>query len=128
METNYPLTAKINEAYVLLNKHGVYFYTKKVVGIVLEILSYLMALGLLIGLFLIPDELEMKSEAMNSNVNVKEVWQIRQVTVGVQVARVAGVFFVVLFLFIGLLFGYIRRKDNRIRQAALLLETVLNHR
>ena len=128
METNYPLTAKINEAYVLLNRHSVYFYVKKGITIAFEILFYLMALALLIGPYIIPGELEMGQQDLNSDVKVKEVWEIRQYTEILFGLKVVCACIALFFILIGLVFGYIRRKDNRIRKAALLLEQVLNQR
>lgn len=117
---------KIQEAYALLNRHSVYFYFKKVVVIALEVLCYAMALALLIGLFYLPTEFVMGSMDLNEEVHVKTVWEIEQVTAIMFVVRMFGLGFVVLFLLMALLLGYTRRKDNRIRKAALLLEPHLS--
>jgi hypothetical protein len=125
MQTNYTLTTKINEAYLLLNRHSIYFYAKKGITIVLEIVFFALALGFLIGIFSIGDEFVVATFELNDDVIVKEVAKSKFITAGLFVLKMAAVLFALLFVCIALLFGYIRRKDNRIRKAALLLENVL---
>lgn len=128
METNYPLTAKINEAYTLLNSHAIYYYFKKVIVILFELLFYLLALLLVIAVFQIPTNIELATTTINESTYVESNLYNENLTKAVIGVRVAVLLIALFFLFVGLLFGYIRRKDNRIRKAALLLETVLNQR
>lgn len=128
METNYPLTAKITEAYTILNKHAIYYYFKKVLVIIFELLFYLIALGLVIGISQIPTNIVLATTTINESTYIESTFYNDNLTQFMIGFRVFVFLFALFFLFVGLLFGYIRRKDNRIRKAALLLENVLEQR
>lgn len=119
---------KIQEAYILLNRHSIYFYAKKIITIILEIVFFALALVFLIGIFSIGDEFVIATFELNEDTTIKEVAESKTITALLFVVKIVVGLFALLFVFIALLFGYIRRKDNRIRKVALLLETVLNQR
>lgn len=113
---------KVQEAYALLNRHSVYFYVKKVMVILFELLFYLIALGLVIAVFQIPTNIVIATTTINESTYLTSTIHNENLTEVLIGFRVFVFLFALFFLFIGLLFGYIRRKDNRIRKAALLLE------
>lgn len=113
---------KVQEAYTLLNRHSMYFYAKKIITIALEILFFALALGFLIGIFSIDNEFVITTFELNDDTTVKEVVESKAITALLLAVKIVLGLFALLFVCIALLFGYIRRKDNRIRKAALLLE------
>lgn len=114
--------ARIQEAYILINRHSVYFYVKKIITIVLEIVFFALALGFLIGILMIPADIIKSKEVLNDTMSITSTLHIDEVTYVMNFLKVISFILALLFFFIALLFGYIRRKDNRIRKAALLLE------
>lgn len=113
---------KVQEAYALLNRHSMYFYAKKIMTIALEIVFFGLALGFLIGIFMIPVDIIQSKEVLNDTMSITSTLHIDEVTYVMNFLKAVSFVFALLFFFIALLFGYIRRKDNRIRKAALLLE------
>lgn len=113
---------KVQEAYILLNRHSIYFYFKKVMVILFELLFYLIALGLVIAVFQIPTNIVIATTTINESTYLTSTLHNENLTKVLIGLRVFVFLFALFFLFIGLLFGYIRRKDNHIRKAALLLE------
>lgn len=125
METNYPLNSKIADAYALLNRHQVYFYVKKILAICIEVLCYIAALIFFVLLIKIPSDPIHFLQMLSENISIETIYKIKEVTYFMNFLRVIAFFFALLFLILGLLVGYIRRKDNRIRKATQLLEGVI---
>lgn len=125
METNYPLNSKITDAFTLLNRHQVYFYVKKIAAICIEVLCYIAALIFFVLLINIPSDPIQSKEVLSDTISIYSTLHIEEVTSFMMFLRVIAFFFALLFLILGLLVGYIRRKDNRIRKAAQLLEGVI---
>lgn len=125
MESNHQLKPVIGSAYQLLKQNNYYYYFKKGVLIFFELLSYVMFLVLLIGVFAIPNHPLSYNETINNDLSLHttvESKNLHNIIVGLK----AILFLIPLFfLGIGIFLGYIRRKNNRIRQAVLYLEEAI---
>ncbi len=125
MESNHPLKPIIGSAYQLLKQNNYYYYFKKIILLLFEVLSYLLFVVLLIGIFSIPNHPISFDENVNSDLSLHTTVKSNNLY-NIMVGLKAILFLIpLLFLGIGIFLGYIRRKNNRIRQAVLYLEEAL---
>ena len=112
----------MEENITLLNQKGAFFYFKKGVLVFFEFLSFTLSLLFLVGLFWIPSDPITFKEEIDQSTSVITTLHFDQVSLVMDGLRVVLVVIIILLLTIGVLFGYIRRKNNKIRKASKLLE------
>lgn len=125
MESNNQLKPTIGSAYQLLKQNNYYYYIKKGVLLFFEILNYLLALVCLIGIFIIPNNPFVLVETLNENVTIRTTVEWKELYNIMLFLKILLAFIPMLFLCFALFLGYIRRKNNRIRQVVLYLEEAL---
>lgn len=125
MESNHPLKPMIGSAYQLLKQNNYYYYIKKGVLLFFEILNYLLALVCLMAIFIIPNNPFVLVETLNENVTIRTTVEWKELYNIMLFLKILLAFIPMLFLCFALFLGYIRRKNNRIRQAVLYLEEAL---
>lgn len=125
MESNLQLKPTIASAYNLLKQNNFYYYFKKGLLLFFELSSYVLFIVLLIGILYIPNNPISYDETINSDLNLHSTIESKKLH-NIMVGLKAILFLIPLsFLAVGLFLGYIRRKNNRIRQAVLYLEEVM---
>lgn len=125
MESNFQLKSTIASAYNLLKQNNYYYYFKKGLLLFFELLSYVLFITLMIGIFSIPNNPIAYDESLNHDTTLHTVVESKKLF-NLMVTLKAILFLIPLsFLAVGLFLGYIRRKNNRIRQAVLYLEDAL---
>lgn len=125
MESNNQLKPIIGSAHQLLKQNNYYYYFKKVVLLFFELLSYVLFLVLLFGVFSIPNNPLSYEETINNDLTLHTTLKSEDLY-NIMVGLKAILFLIpIFFLGVGIFLGYIRRKNNRIRQAVLYLEEAL---
>jgi hypothetical protein len=127
METNHDIKPIIGSAYQLLQQNNYYYYFKKVLLLFFELLNYLIALLFLIGIFIIPNSSIEIVETLDENITIRNTVEWEELNQVIFLFKIVLAFIFLLFLCFGLFLGYIRRKNNRIRQAVLYLEEALGN-
>lgn len=125
MESNLQLKPTIASAYNLLKQNNYYYYFKKVLLLFFELLNYLIALLFLIGIFNIPNSSIEIVETLDENITIRNTVEWEELNQVIFLIKIVLAFISFLFLCFGLFLGYIRRKNNWIRQAVLYLEDAL---
>ncbi|MBC8883331.1 hypothetical protein H9X57_07530 [Flavobacterium piscinae] len=125
MESNFQLKSSIGSAHTLLKQNNYYYYFKKGLLLLFELLSYVLFFVLMIGIFSIPNNPIAYDESLNHDTTLHTVVESKKLF-NIMVGLKAILFLIPLsFLAVGLFLGYIRRKNNRIRQAVLYLEEAM---
>jgi hypothetical protein len=125
MESNNQLKPTIGSAYQLLKQNNYYYYFKKVVLLFFELLSYVIFLVLLFCVFSIPNNPLSYEETINNDLAVHTTLKSKELYNSMVGLKAILFLIPIFFLGIGIFLGYIRRKNNRIRQAVLYLEDAL---
>ena len=125
METTFQTRAKIIEASALLNQHRLYYYAKKVILLIFEIISYLSVLGLVFFIITIPSNPVQFRKELNETAYLETTLHDERISAIMLDIKLIALLFPLFVLCFGLSLGYLRRKNNRIRKAGELIDSAL---
>lgn len=120
-------TANLLRVKELLSQNIVYYYAFKVARIIIEIGCYLFAFFLFIGGMAIPIDPLKFQHKLDESVTINGAIHIEELSGLMILLKALFIVFSLALLMIGLLFGSIRRKNNRIRKAAELVDGIINN-
>ncbi len=120
-------TANLLQLNDLLSQNPVYYYTFKTFRIISEIGCYLFALFFFTGGIAIPMDPLKFHQQLDESVSINGAIHIEQLSGLMLLIKVMFILFSLMLIVLGLLIGASRRKNNRIRKAAELVDLIIKN-
>ena len=111
----------------LLKQNRIYYLAVKTIRLIFEIISYLLAILLFVIGFILPLDVFVDNQVLNTSIRLNTIIHIEQISDLMAFMKIILILFSLACLLLGILLGSIRRKNSRMRKATDIIENAINN-